>query len=452
MLPLLTAIAGLAMIVTLPYWLPGCILSLRMRIFTRINGDAGITIPGELVDASRFDEVYSHPAANGRSRGASLSDLFWYWLSPGAEIHQEHIEPGELYDQVAGATRRILAVPKKAAETLAAECTARALNVEIQAPRVVRLRDLLMPAWAEFYYQLVFGSRCSPFTRDLIVRNARDVVSALKCCSLRHMKTRNRLTRFLITKLEAGEVKHNLPKDLSLQEAALYLQGVFFNTAVVQMSEAMTHLLLVIAEHQDVQAALNENLNDDVTLDRVIAETLRLYPLFGISHRITSAEIVLDVNTRIPKGSVLCFNSPAYHRTNFEDPERFDPSRWGRLSTPGAHYIPFGVPANRPCPAQGIALITMRASAREVLRRVHLYSSASHTRSIPNRGPCLVVPKTFVLHPRRRDTLLLVIKIRDRWEDVWRSVVQLVLGTYMVLDARRLRLCTRYFEDKGKSA
>jgi hypothetical protein len=29
---------------------------------------------------------------------------------------------------------------------------------------------------------------------------------------------------------------------------------------------------------------------------------------------------------------------------------------------------------------------------------------------------------------------------------VWRSVVQLVLGTWMVLDARRLRLAGRYFD------
>ncbi|MFD1050121.1 hypothetical protein ACFQ1S_33665 [Kibdelosporangium lantanae] len=31
-------------------------------------------------------------------------------------------------------------------------------------------------------------------------------------------------------------------------------------------------------------------------------------------------------------------------------------------------------------------------------------------------------------------------------EDVSRSVVQLVLGTYMVWDARRQRLCQRYFD------
>jgi hypothetical protein len=78
---------------SLPFWLPKGIVALRMRVFAHINGDEGIPIPGDLVDAAHFMEVYSHPAADGRSQGAGLSDLFWYWLSPGAEIHQEHLEP-----------------------------------------------------------------------------------------------------------------------------------------------------------------------------------------------------------------------------------------------------------------------------------------------------------------------------------------------------------------------
>ena len=79
-------------------------------------------MPGDLVDASQFLEVYSHPAAAGRSRGAALSDLFWYWLSPGAEVHQEHLERGPRYDEVARCTRRILRCRAAAAERLAAEC------------------------------------------------------------------------------------------------------------------------------------------------------------------------------------------------------------------------------------------------------------------------------------------------------------------------------------------
>src|SRR5688572_12175342 len=113
MLMPISLVAGAVVVITLPRWLPAAIVALRMRILTGINGDEGIGIPGDSVDASRFSQVYSHPAANGRSRGAALSDLFWYWLSPGPEIHQEHLEPGQRYEDVARATRRILALSKK---------------------------------------------------------------------------------------------------------------------------------------------------------------------------------------------------------------------------------------------------------------------------------------------------------------------------------------------------
>jgi hypothetical protein len=88
----------------------------------------------------------------------------------------------------------------------------------------------------------------------------------------------------------------------------------------------------------------------------------------------------------------------------------------------------------------------MRAATRELLRRFAVYSTASHTRSLPNRGPCLLVPRTDAGDTRGLGRLLGSMYLHDRWEDVGRSVVQLVLGTYMTWDARRLRLCERYFE------
>ena len=42
------------------------------------------------------------------------------------------------------------------------------------------------------------------------------------------------------------------------------------------------------------------------------------------------------------------------------------------------------------------------------------------------------------------------INLRDRWEDVGRSIKQLFFGVYMVWDARRLRLCQKYFESEGR--
>ncbi|NUR93206.1 MAG: cytochrome P450 [Nonomuraea sp.] len=401
---------------SLPWWLPARVVALRARVFALVNGQAAITVPGELIGHERFEEIYSHPAARGRSRGAALSDLFWYWLSPGAHLHQEHLEDGERYDAVAAATRAYLALPRTRVEELARACAARGLT----EGGLVRLRDLMMPIWAEFAYELVFAEPCPPEARRLIVGNADDVVTALKCCGLRHLARRDRLTRYLLARLDRARLP--LPAVLSREEQALYLQGVFFNTAVVQLSEAMAHLLLVLAQHPG-----------EADLDAVMAETMRVYPLFGVAHRITTGDIALDERTTIPAGTVLCFNYPDYHR-----PHEFDAAR-SRRDVPA---IPFGVAANRPCPAWRLAPIAMRVVALETLERFELRSSAAHTRSLPNRGPCLLTPRGA---PAPRAPALLAMRLRDRWEDLWRSLVQLVLGTYMVWDARRQRLCERHF-------
>jgi cytochrome P450 len=428
--------ALLAVAASLPWWLPGRVVALRVRVFARVNGDEGIPVPGELIGVEHFTEVYGHPAAGGRSRGAALSDLFWYWLSPGAHLHQEHLEAGARYDAVAEATRGFLAMPRSEARELTVRCVRRTLP---DGPRRVRLRDLMMPVWAEFFHELVFGEPCSPAARALIVAHADDVVTALKCNGLRHLDRRDRLTRYLRERLD--DVRRPLPSGLTADEQALYLQGTFFTTGVVQMSEAMAHLLMVLAQHRDTQARVAAG--DEDHLDQVLNETFRLYPLFGVAHRVTTADITLDEHTTVPSGSVVCFNYPEFHRAGLADPGRFDPARFA----PGrrAHelnHIPFGVAANRPCPAWRLAPITMRIAAQEVLRRYALASTASHTRSLPNRGPCLLLAPDDSGGHRRA---LLSMRVRDRWENVRLSLVQLVLGTYMVRDARRLRLCERYF-------
>jgi Cytochrome P450 len=432
--------AGLAG--TLPYWLPRRVVALRGAIFTLVNGAEGMPVlerPNGLED---FTRVYGDPAANGRSQGAGLSDLFWYWLAPGPEVHQEHLEPGLRYDQAARTTRAILASRTKGEwAELVTQATARVLDeaaADRDPGRPVRLRNLMMPVWAEVYYQLVFDQPCPRPARDLIVGNADDVVSALKCTRLRHLGRRDRLTRYLRRRIEAGEVPFELPGLMTPAEQALYLQGAFFNTAVVQMSEAMAHLLLAIAGHPQVQARLRDRPGDDEYLADVINEAMRVWPLFGVAHRITTADI--DVIPPIPAGSVVLFDYLGFHHAG-TGPE-FDPGRWERESARTMNFIPFGVSANRPCPARGVAPVGMQAAAREVLRRLTLSSSAAHSRSLANRGPAYLTP---VGQPGPSGRRLALMRLRDHWEDVWRSLLQLVLGTVMVADARRLALCRNYF-------
>ncbi|WP_312877959.1 cytochrome P450 [Lentzea indica] len=341
---------------------------------------------------------------------------------------------------MARATRAFLAGPAETLSATARNCTSRVLDEVLTGPVThVRLRDLMMPVWAEYFYELVFGEPCPRPARDLIVGHANDVVTSLKCTGLRHPARRARLTRYLEQRL--ADVRHPLPATLSKTEQVHYLQGTYFNTAVVQMSEAMAHLLLALAHHPEVAARLAENPDDDRYFAHVLDETFRLYPLFGIAHRITTADIELDEHTTFPAGLVLCFSYPAYHATGYQNPHEFDPDRWEHTAARHAHHIPFGIAANRPCPAWRLSPIAMRAATKVVLRRVTLHSSVTHTRSLPSRGPCLLVRDGSV--PRAR---LVLMRVRDRWEDVWRSAVQLVLGTAMVLHAHRLRPAGRYFD------
>ncbi|WP_155057515.1 cytochrome P450 [Streptomyces blattellae] len=438
--------AVLALLAALPYWLPRTVVALRVRIFAWVGGEEGIQAPGREVPAEEFKKVYGHPAANGRSRGAALSDLFWYWLSPGPEVHQEHLEPGPRYDDVARTTRQILAgLSRQQWTELVGRCTRRVLDeLPGQAHVQVRLRDLMMPVWAEVYYEVVFREPCPRHVRDLITGNADDVVSALKCTGLRHMDRRARLTAYLRDRLAHDPPPVPLPSALSEREQAYYLQGTFFNTAVVQMSEAMAHLLLALATHRPVQDRLLAGEEDPDFLDGVINETLQHFPLFGVAHRITSGEIPRDGRAPIPAGSVLLFNYPEYQGSGADV---FDPDRWLRQDTRPSASIPFGVTANRPCPARGFAVLTMRVAAEETLRRFRLESSAEHTRSLPSRGPCLLVPHTTSAagSPAGRRTRLAVMRLADRWASVPRSLTQLVLGSYMVWDARRQGLCRTYF-------
>ena len=440
--------ACILVFVSLPYWLPPLVVRLRMSLFARINGGETLTLPDGELGPEAFRRIYAHPATSGRSRGARLSDLFWYWLAPGPEMHQEHLENGPRYEKIAGLTRSILALPNAEIEHLIEKCDARIQDLTLGRPRrMVRLRDVMMPVWADFYYELVFREECPPEARRLIVAHAHDVVTALKCCGLRHMKRRNQLTLYIHKKLQKGQFPHGFPDGFSLQEQAYYLQGTFFNTAIVQMSEAMAHLLMVLAQHPETQTRLAAAPDDDQLLEDVLNETLRLFPLFGIAHRITSEEIQIDGRT-IERGSVVCFNYPEYHRMGFDHPDSFEPDRWRRCPMKDANHIPFGMPRNRPCPAMRVAHLSMRRLTRCLLRRYRFATSAGHTRSLPNRGPCLVAVRDAAgLSPAFERLLLLAMKVRDRWEDAYRSVAQLVFGTIMILDARRLRLCESYFKN-----
>ncbi|WP_062054527.1 cytochrome P450 [Aquimarina longa] len=433
-------------LITLPYWLPPLVVKLRIFLFTKVNGEEGISIPSDRINASEFRRIYSNKSASGRSEGANLSNLFWYWLSPGAEMHQEHIENGEEYNQIASVTKAVLSISNQEIETLLQKCGAPAFSeTMIKSWKIIKLRDFIMPIWVRFFYELIFGESCSKEDEKIILKHSSNVVSALKCCALRDMPTRNVLTKFLIDKLNQGKFKYDFPGNFSVEEKALYLQGVFFTTAIVQMSDAMVHTFLALSKRIDIQKDLVQNKDNARLYDNVITETLRLYPLFGIAHRITKDAIQVD-DQNVKEGSVLCFNYPKYHRIGYDNPDEFIPERWNTISKGKSNYMPFGIGTNRSCPASNFSLILMKKTMSIGLNQFTFHSSVEHTRSLPNRGSCILVSKKYKLTKGKRIALLSFLKIQDQWEKVYVSISQLLFGFIMILHARNLKLTTSYYQ------
>ncbi|PSN36922.1 Cytochrome P450 4C1 [Blattella germanica] len=115
-----------------------------------------------------------------------------------------------------------------------------------------------------------------------------------------------------------------------------------------------------------------KDLNDMKYLERVIKETLRLYPVLPTIARTLSEEVRLDGYT-LPAGLMVFLPSFLTHRLPeyFPEPERFDPDRFLPENVANRHpyaYIPFSA-GPRNCIGQKFALLEVKTVLSFVLRR-----------------------------------------------------------------------------------
>ncbi|XP_058459519.1 probable cytochrome P450 4ac1 [Malaya genurostris] len=155
-------------------------------------------------------------------------------------------------------------------------------------------------------------------------------------------------------------------------------------------ASAFVFTFLLIANHPNIQERLVEelkqvinsrpepntpltlqNYNDLKYMERVIKESLRIYPPVPFISRLITEDVRYDGKT-VPKGSIMNIEIYDLHRDReqFPDPERFDPDRFlpeqSAKRNPYA-YAPFSA-GPRNCIGQRYAVLELKAILVSVLR------------------------------------------------------------------------------------
>ncbi len=159
--------------------------------------------------------------------------------------------------------------------------------------------------------------------------------------------------------------------DGEVRDGAVSLVSAGFDTTSAALAWTVYNLL----HRQEVRARFLEELEGEETvyLERVIKETLRLYPPVPAILRQASEDIT-HAGYRIPAGSFVAFSTYLTHRSAaWREPERFDPDRWDHARPDAdkpslALYIPFGGGA-RYCIGAGLATLVIRETVRDLFRR-----------------------------------------------------------------------------------
>ncbi|XP_037041977.1 cytochrome P450 4C1-like [Bradysia coprophila] len=193
---------------------------------------------------------------------------------------------------------------------------------------------------------------------------------------------------FLDLLLDANENQNLLTDDDIREEVDTFMFEGHDTTAA-----GISWTLYVLGLHPDIQQAVFDELDhifkgsdrpatlDDLSemkyLERVIKETLRLYPSVPFVGRILSEDVQLDQYT-LPKGTMVTIAIYFLHRDPrfFPDPEKFDPDRFLPENTVSRHpyaYLPFSA-GPRNCVGQKFAMFEEKSVLSSIIRNYKIIS------------------------------------------------------------------------------
>nr|ARG41826.1 cytochrome P450 CYP4G101 [Bactrocera dorsalis] len=190
-------------------------------------------------------------------------------------------------------------------------------------------------------------------------------------------------------------------------------------------SAGSSFVLSLLGIHKDVQARVYEEQKqifaDDLTrdctfadtlemqyLERVIKETLRLYPPVPVIGRKVNEDVRLASGPyTIPKGTTVVLANYAVHRRPdcYENPEKFDPDNFLPEKVSKRHYysyVPFSA-GPRSCVGRKYAMLMLKVLLSTLVRQFEIHSNVDETQFVLQGDIILKLANGFKIVLTRRE-------------------------------------------------
>lgn len=202
------------------------------------------------------------------------------------------------------------------------------------------------------------------------------------------------------------------------EEELLGHVGVLFAAGHETSANALTWTLFLLSQHPQVMADLLdeletvtqgappslEHLQNLPLLERVIKESMRLFPPVPWNGRVTSKPTTLNGYV-LPMGTEVLVSIYQTHHMGdlYPDPETFNPNRWETITPNSYEYNPFSA-GPRMCIGAGFAMMEIKIILSMLLQRYRLQFVSQQ--SIDRSGIIVISPKRglpMMVHKQDRE-------------------------------------------------
>ncbi|EPY4091304.1 cytochrome P450 [Enterobacter hormaechei] len=315
--------------------------------------------------------------------------LIEYFHTP-VDCHPENMASGDLYADLMKMVYPLLAIKKMECDQILTDIINGGdiyLFHDKQSGFAI-IRNEIIPIIIQFFHIRIFGRPCDNKILQILSNNVIQFKKTISFISFPNERIRKQVLHYIYSQC-SDEVVSNIvktnPSEVNKEQLSKLIMGVFFHTGVIQVSEFVAHTIVALSQNPTIQDSLRINIENDDYVKRILQESLRLYPLFGITNRIAEKDCCLNKDKIIPRGTNIIFSFVHCHSLGFKNPSKFDPDRWLNYNDKTTCYMPFGN-GSRMCPAQNVAYNLATPLVRTMIRQHHFFSSIEHDRALTGGG------------------------------------------------------------------